>query len=235
MRSAFILLSLAIVILVACLVHQMRARRAAEDMLRQVAATRSAAAVSAVDPSRASGDSFAALDSLLEENRRLRAKVDLQKSGSVAASDAKIDSLKDVLARLPEQSIPELQFATAGDWYSAVDGPLETTEDYRLALGKLRASAEKRFAGMAQPALQAYLNANRSVFPKDVSQLMQYFDRPIDPSVLQRYKVVPASEVRNVGVGGAWAITQQSLIDPTYDSRSVIGPDGYGAFSTRSW
>jgi hypothetical protein len=231
MRTAIASLSLAVVVLVACLVHQMRARRAAEDRLRQVAATRTAAAVSGADASRANGDSFAALASLLEENRRLRAKLEFQKPGSAAASDVKVDSLKDVLARLPEQSIPELQFTTAGDWYSAVDGPLETTEDYRLALGKLRASAEKRFAGMAQPALRAYLGANRGEFPKDVSQLMQYFAGPIDPLVLQRYKVVPAIEVRNVGVGGAWAITQQSLVDPAYDSHSVIGPDGYGAFS----
>ena len=233
MRAAFTLLSLAVVILVACLVYQMRARRAAENRLTQVAATRSAAAVPAVDASRATRDSFAALNSLLEENRRLREKAEFQKAGIAIASDAKVDSMKEVLARLPEQSIPELQFATAGDWYSAVDGPLETTEDYRLALGKLRASAEKRFAGMAQPALRAYLNANRSEFPKEVSQLLQYFDGPIDPLVLQRYKVVPASEVKNVGVGGAWAITQQSLIDPAYDSHSVIGPDGYGAFNKR--
>jgi len=200
-------------------------------MLKQIAVSHSAAVVRGVDTSRAPRDSSAALDSLLEENRRLRARVEFQKPGASTASDAKVESLKDVLARLPEQSVPELQFATAGDWYSAVDGPLETTEDYRLALGKLRASAEKRFAQMAQPALRAYLDANRSEFPKDVSHLIPYFDGPIDPLVLQRYKVVPASEVRNVGVGGAWAITQQSLVDPAYDSHSVIGPHGYGAFS----
>jgi hypothetical protein len=233
MKTAFTLLFLVIVVLVACLLHQVRERRAAEDMLKQVAASRSASATSGHDSTRASRDSLAALDLLLEENRRLRENVEVPKSGSAAASSAKLAALKDVLSRLPEQSIPELQFATDGDWYSAVDGPLETTEDYRLALGKLRASAEKRFAGMAQPALDAYLKANRDEFPKDVSQLMPYFGGPIDPLVLRRYKVVPASEVKNVGVGGAWAITQQSLIDSAYDSYSVIGPGGYGAFSRR--
>lgn len=202
-------------------------------MLKQVSAARPANAAPASETPRASRDSLAVLDSLLEENRRLREKVDLPKSGSATAGSAKLAALKDVLARLPEQSIPELQFATDGDWYSAVDGPLETTDDYRLALGKLRTSAEKRFAGMAQPALRAYLKANRDEFPQDVSALLPYFDNPMDPLVLRRYKVVPASEVKNVGVGGVWAITQQSLIDSTYDSHSVIGPRGHGAFSTR--
>lgn len=233
MKTVCALLSLVIVILAASLLHQVRERRAAEEMLKQVAATRPADVTSKSEAPRAGRNSLAALDSLLEENRRLREKADLPQSGSATASTAKLATLKDVLARLPEQAIPELQFATEGDWYSAVDGPLETTEDYRLALGKLRASAEKRFAGMAQPALRAYLDANGGEFPKDVSQLMPYFAHPIDPLVLHRYKVVPASEVKNVGVSGAWAITQRSLIDSVYDSHSVIGPRGYGAFSKR--
>ena len=86
---------------------------------------------------------------------------------------------------------------------------------------------------MAQPALRAYLEANSDEFPKDVSQLTPYFDHPVDPLVLRRYKVVPASDVKNVKLGGAWAVTQQSLIDSAYDSHVVIGPRGHGAFSKR--
>src|SRR6185436_931628 len=56
---------------------------------------------------------------------------------------AKVAALREILERLPEQSIPELKLATEADWYNAVDGnPLESTDDTRRALGRLRSAAE---------------------------------------------------------------------------------------------
>ena len=46
----------------------------------------------------------------------------------------KVAKLRTMLGSLPEQGIPEFKLLTEDDWYAAVDGPLESTEDYRLAM-----------------------------------------------------------------------------------------------------
>ena len=76
---------------------------------------------------------------------------------------ARVAALKDFLLRLPEQSIPELKLATDSDWYSAVDGTLESEEDYRRALTKVRGLAEARFAKAVQPALREFIAANNFI------------------------------------------------------------------------
>ncbi len=144
---------------------------------------------------------------------------------------ARVEALKEILARLPEQDIPELRLATDSDWYAAVDGKLETTEDYRRALGKLRAAAERRFAELVQPALREFLRVHPGQFPSDTSQLQPLVGGEINLAMLQRYKVAPASEVPNVQMGGSLIITQVGLVDSTYDTTSVIGPNGFGATS----
>ena len=159
--------------------------------------------------------------------------IDQRSSESIGATEsaAKIAELKEVLARLPGQSIPELQLATEGDWYSAVDGDLKTPEDYRRARTKLRNSASNRFAKIAQPALKAFLKNNDGQFPNDAAQLQPFLEGNPDPAMLRRYRVVPATEIPNVKVGGDWAITQTTLIDAERDSTVVIGPDGFGSTS----
>lgn len=148
---------------------------------------------------------------------------------------AKVAALRDILARLPEQRIPELALATEGDWYSAVDtGPLESAEDIRLALGRLRSAAERRFATLVQPALRAYVDANGGQFPGDPVQLQPLVDPKVARAMLERYRVAPASAVPNVRMGGDFILTQKSLIDTEYDNHSVIGPNGTGAASGSS-
>ncbi len=144
---------------------------------------------------------------------------------------SKIEILKDIVNRLPEQGIPELQLAKDADWHAAVDGDLETTEDYRRALARLRGAAERRFAAIAQPALKAYLSDNKGIFPSQTAQLQPYFADAGSAAILQRYKIVQAEEVKNVRVGGDWAITQTSRVDSEFDSYMVIGPNGHGSFT----
>jgi RNA polymerase sigma factor (sigma-70 family) len=152
-------------------------------------------------------------------------------AGSREREDAaeKIAALRAMLARLPEQSIPELKLATYGDWTIAVDGSLETPEDFRRALGKIRSAAERRFAQLVHPALRAYLQANGNQFPTDPLQLHPFASPDIDRAMLLRYKLVPSTEISNVKMGGDWAITQVARIDSDYDSTTVIGPHGVGA------
>jgi len=150
-------------------------------------------------------------------------------SSATAEAEAKIAALRDVLARLPEQGIPELKLATNADWHLAVEGALETAEDYRRALGKLRARAESQLAKRVQPALREYLQSNGGVFPTNTQELQLFVGGEVNREMLGRYTIVPASEIKNVRMGGEWAITQRELIDSDYDSHSVIGPNGFGA------
>lgn len=153
--------------------------------------------------------------------------------------NAKVEDLKAVMARLPEQAIPELKLATLSDWYVAADGKLETVEDYRRALGKIRSLAETRFAKLLQPALGDYLRANNNEFPSDTAQLRSFVGPEINDEMLRRYAIVPSKTLEEVKanggahVGGKWQITQASLVDPEYDTHSVIGAFGIGSYSFR--
>jgi hypothetical protein len=140
----------------------------------------------------------------------------------------RVSALKDILVRLPEQGIPELKLATDSDWYSAADGKLESEEDYRRAMAKIRSIAEARFAKALQPALREYLTANDGRFPASTSELQTFAGTEIDAEMLRRYHVAPASDISNVKVGGDKIITQVSVVDREYDSLTVIGPRGYG-------
>lgn len=145
---------------------------------------------------------------------------------------AKVAALRDMLDRLPAQRIPELKLATEADWYNAVEGnALESDDDVRRALGRLRSAAEGRFARLVQPALRAFRDANAGQFPTDPIQLQSLVDAKVDLAMLQRYRVAPASESPRVSLGSPLILTQKSLIDEKYDHHSVIGPSGLGSWS----
>lgn len=142
----------------------------------------------------------------------------------------RVAELRDFVSRLTDQSIPELSLATEGDWYVAAagDGPLENVDEYRAALARLRGLAEQRFAAKAQPALQAFMDAHNGAFPKNTAELAPYFPAPMAADILARYKVVAASEVPNVRMGGDWIIVPTGVVDSDHDARMVIGPRGFG-------
>ena len=152
-------------------------------------------------------------------------------STSTMEAEEKIAALKDVLSRLPEQSIPELKLATNGDWHGAVDGPLESTDDYRRALARIRAAAEGRLAKFLQPAVRQYVAANGGAFPTDPAQLQALASDSVTSEMLARYRVAPASEIPNVRMGGDRIITQRRVVDSGFDHYIVIGPNGFGSTS----
>jgi RNA polymerase sigma factor (sigma-70 family) len=144
---------------------------------------------------------------------------------------ARVDELRQALQRSPDKSIPEFQLLTQQDWLDAVKDKLETPEDYRRAMGRLRNAAEDKVAGLMQPALEQYLKASDGRFPHDLSELQAYLKTPLDPAILQRFAIFPADAVPNVRMGGDWIITQQTFVDADYDLHFVIGPNGHGTTS----
>jgi RNA polymerase sigma factor (sigma-70 family) len=147
----------------------------------------------------------------------------------------RVTRLKQRLEQNPGARIPEMQFITEQDWLNAVRGNLETEKEYRQAMSALRSAGESKFASMLYTALGKYLDANNKQFPTDVPQLQPYFKTPLEDALLQRYAVLPAEAVPNLGMGGKWIITQRSPIDEEYDSRSGIGPNGYGSAGSQAW
>jgi len=203
------------------------------ELSARVASLSGQAEVASRPPATGSRDQMtlvAELDATLKENLKLRRAVESgqTQSGGIAG---RVAMLKEILDRLPEQRIPQLRYATEADWYAAVDGPLESAEDVRGALARIRAAAEGRFAKILQPALRAYMDANTGSFPKDVGQLQSFLGAGVELAALQHYRIVRSSEIRSVRVGGEWAITQASVVDSEFDSHIVIGPDGFGSYS----
>lgn len=168
---------------------------------------------------------------LKTEVERLQAQVEQLKSNSASSWQERAGLLHEVLEKLPEQSIPELQLATDDDWLDAAKEKLETTDDYRRALAKLRSLAINRFAQLVRPALTKYYYAHGQRFPADLSQLQPFLGRAIDNAIWQRYIIAAADTVSNVRAGGEYIITPSNVVDPAYDGEFVIGPNGFGSSS----
>jgi RNA polymerase sigma factor (sigma-70 family) len=103
----------------------------------------------------------------------------------------RVNKLKQSLAQLPNQRIPELALLSDQDWLSAVKGTnqLATDADLDKALSVLRNSAKNDFAHLMQGALRYYAQANNGQSPTDLSQLQSFFPAPVDDTVLQRYEL----------------------------------------------
>jgi RNA polymerase sigma factor (sigma-70 family) len=141
----------------------------------------------------------------------------------------KVNKLKQRLEETPGAKIPELQFLTEQDWLNVASKRLDTDVDYRRALAELRSAAEREFGAMYQQAAQKYSQANKGKFLGDLAELQPYFDSPVDDAILQRWQIEPANKEGVVGLDGDWVITQKSAADSIFDSRNVIGLNGYGS------
>ena len=140
----------------------------------------------------------------------------------------RVDKLKRRLEEKPDQKIPELKFATLLDWLDAAQRDLETENDYRLALSRLRNAAMSHFDQILEGALAKYSDATGGQFPTDLSQLRPYFATSVDPAVLDRYQVASAGTSGFNGFGDQ-IITQKSVVDPENDEIMIFGPKGQGS------
>ncbi len=138
-------------------------------------------------------------------------------------------SLRQLFAEHPDQSIPELRLLDNQAWLNAaMNANLETDSGVRSAMSGLRHSAENQFAIKLQNALQSFMQTNNGRFPDSLAQLQAYFD-PSLAQALQRYEILPTGDSPNQRAFGAdHYITQKAAVDPDYDARWEIGPNGFG-------
>jgi len=141
---------------------------------------------------------------------------------------ARVDSLKERMARSPGQRIPELQLLTADDWFDSAqqNSHLETDDDFRVALGGLRNKAMNHFLGQLQGALNSYLKSSQGQLPGDVSQLAPFFASPVDAAALQRYEMLKTGVAGNA-THGAIGEKASAVVDPDFDEMIKIGTDGW--------
>ncbi len=169
---------------------------------------------------------------LRNESQEL-ANLKAEKSGDELEPEEKswlerIRLLKQRLAQTPSAQIPELQYLTEDDWLRAAKHALETEDDYRAALSGLGASAEGNFLRIVETALRKYLDANNGTFPVKLSQLKPYFTNSPADDLLQRYQILPSTNVPQpiVGDAGEYVITPKYPANDAYWMLSTNGVSG---------
>ncbi|HYV28316.1 MAG TPA: sigma-70 family RNA polymerase sigma factor, partial [Candidatus Eisenbacteria bacterium] len=147
----------------------------------------------------------------VQELAQLRTSAPMSRDDVLASKEklwsARANQLKQWLEEHPSEKIPELQFLTDRDWVHFIDSPFENEDDYRQTMRIVRVNAEQPFRSMLERALRRYAKENVGQFPTDLSQLKPYFKSPIDDAILQRYEILPTSQlVSELRPGGDWAI-----------------------------
>jgi RNA polymerase sigma factor (sigma-70 family) len=146
---------------------------------------------------------------------------------------SRVDQLRKHLERAPDLWIPEIGLLEETDWLETVRRREVGTEvEGRMALNSLRHTAKKSLGSKLQNALDSFVRTTGQAFPTSVDQLAPFFDSSVDRSILNRYVIIPSSEVSNIGLvrtdDPGWVITEKAPVDWDYDSRLVVGTSGYG-------
>ncbi len=142
---------------------------------------------------------------------------------------AREDQLKQLAQQHPDKAIPEFQLLSEQQWMDeAMNAKFDSDKDIQQELANLRRTAENNFAGLVQPALTKYMQANNNQFPTDLAQLDPYFSAPVGEDILQRWEIAPSGVNPSVGVGDT-IITEKAAVDESMDSHWSIGANGYGS------
>jgi hypothetical protein len=138
--------------------------------------------------------------------------------------------LKHLLARMPEKSIPELQYIGPQGWMDRANlADLETDAGIAKVLSELREDAKDHFAAVGMTlALRSYAAANSGQLPTDISQLKPYSIVRMSDDVLQRYQIVKTGNVHDLHPGDA-VIAEKAPVDEQNDTLFAIG------LNTWSW
>lgn len=128
--------------------------------------------------------------------------------------------------------IPELQLLEEADWLSvAKNAKYDDDEAIRQTLSKTRQKAKSHFAELATEALNQYYAANNNQPPANPTQLLPYFKSTIDPSILQRYQMIPSTGLGSLPELGPMLISERAPVDKRYDTHFYIGQKGVASFT----
>lgn len=144
-------------------------------------------------------------------------------NAAVAGWEEKIATLKTLLGRHPEWTIPEISFLSPDEFiFFARDAQLDSEEARRKSLSGLRALAKRKLAHEFHDALHAYALANDGRLPADLSDLNPFFTQPVSEAILSRYALTGLATVAQAGPGD-WVLYERTPVDELYDTRHLLG------------
>jgi chromosome segregation ATPase len=134
---------------------------------------------------------------------------------------AKVAWLRQKLEQMPNQKLPELQFADEQDWLEAAKRVQTDSDlDVRKGLSLLRTLAKNKVAPVLMGALQDYTAANNGELPASMAQLKPFLKAPLDDAIFDRYEPILASNVNTAGFNTNAPVLREksdATIDKTYD------------------
>lgn len=135
--------------------------------------------------------------------------------------DERIALLRQLLAELPAQRIPEIRMLMPADW-SEIAGrhELDSPADIRAALAELRSVGRKKFALELQAALKRFTALSAGEFPDAASRLAPLLALPADAEMLARYDLLRAGKL---GEASEHLFREQ----PTSDLITSVGLEGW--------
>ncbi len=179
----------------------------------------------------------------LRANLRSAAKSSASPDSSEATLTSwleRVKVLKQSFEQWPGRKTPELQLLSDQDWLDATaQRTVDTDADRREVMSELRIRAKTRFAELVKKALQRYAEANNQQVPTAPSQLLPFFETPIDPAILEGYQIAAPGTVHPPVPGPAesqkaevWAMVEKGdPADKEYDHAIVIYNGGAGWWS----
>jgi RNA polymerase sigma factor (sigma-70 family) len=159
-----------------------------------------------------------------------RSPVDLATEMEMNAWTDRVARLRQLSSQRPDLSIPELQLLPDDDWFRTARAlQLETEDQIRDTFATLRHRAENAFINQLRRALRSYLDAHDGTLPENTRELAPFFDPPIEPAALDRYKMVAHGKLADLRSDKV--IKQESPIDLERDS---VWDFGLNEFSSQS-
>ncbi|MDB6026554.1 MAG: hypothetical protein JWM68_2777 [Verrucomicrobiales bacterium] len=126
----------------------------------------------------------------------------------------RVTLLKQRFEQWPGKKTPELSLLAEEDWLKETENRnLETDEDCRQAMGKLRDHAKEKMAALVDKALEEYSKANNEQLPADLSQLKPYLNPPVD-SFLDGYEIAKPGTVKVSNRTLTWAMVEKGSYTP---------------------
>jgi hypothetical protein len=184
---------------------------------------------------------------LAEEQDRLRvaspssAKPDEPEAEGISAADAasgtsaivvnawlaRVQRLKSAIAQRPDFAIPELELLTPADWLQVTRAELPDDERaLRKALAALRTAAKDHLVYPLTRAMRTYLDRNAGELPPNVFALATYFEKPVDPAILQRYEMIKSGNVKDIPKKTAAVLREKAAVDQEFDIRLQVDANG---------
>ena len=180
------------------------------------AARRLAAADAAIDARVARSAPSRLPDSTLESLLRTRL--------------ARLDRLKSALEQNPALAIPELQLLPYETWVAiAMDSKLDTADDVRHSLARLRQMAENTLAGRLTGALRAYVAANNGMLPNNPVDLATFIYPAVDSVLFSRYEMRQTGRLDDLPRPSRRVLlATRAPIDAELDSILEVSTNSYG-------